>query len=144
MPIILVYNSFYGIFFCYFCHFFTLWLILCSCQIQSNLALVNFLVSGKKFTNTRLFTIQQVIYAENEIFGNIKSKILLPTSSLSVHPSVVRPSVVHCASVRRLAPIPAGKSLIKVVPYVLRIDPWDPGCSRTQNVSAQQVLSSVY
>ena len=25
MPIKLVYNSFYGIFFCYFCHFFTLW-----------------------------------------------------------------------------------------------------------------------
>ena len=33
-------------------------------------------------------------------------------------------------------------SLIKVVPYVLGVDPWGPGCSQTQNVPAQRVLSS--
>ena len=37
-------------------------------------------------------------------FGQLQSKILFPTSCLSVHP------LVHYASVQRLAPIPAGES----------------------------------
>ena len=52
-------------------------------EVQSNLALVNFLVSGKKFTKARLFTIQQVNYAENEILGNIKC-LLTPGCLLSI------------------------------------------------------------
>ena len=46
-----------------------------------------------------------------------KSKILFPTSRLSVHPLCVR----------RLTPIPAGESLIKVVPYVLGVTLGVPG-----------------
>ena len=31
-------------------------------------------------------------------------------------------------------------SLIKVAPFVLGVDPWGPGCSRTYNVLAQQAF----
>jgi hypothetical protein len=45
--------------------------------------LVNFLGSVKKFTIAGLFTIYQVIYAENEILGNIKC-LLMPGCLLSI------------------------------------------------------------
>ena len=71
------------------------------------------------------------------------SKTLFPTSRLSVHPFVhpfVRPSV------QRLAPISAGESqdvTNKSCSICLRGDRNAPWRSRTQNVPAQRVLSSV-
>ena len=56
----------------------------------------------------------------------------------------IRQLVSSC--VRRLAPIPAGESqdvTNKSCSICLMGDPWGPGCSRTQNVPAQRVLSSI-
>ena len=54
------------------------------------------------------------------------SKPLFPPLRLSVHASVGHTSAFHpINSSRCLNP------LIKVAPYVLGVDPWGPGCSRT-------------
>ena len=56
------------------------------------------------------------------------SKPLFPPSRLSVHPvSVWR----HTSAFHPINSSRCLNSLIKVAPYVLGVDPWGPGCSRT-------------